>query len=70
MGECDAKKIEDEKNLLSWDMILKDGQDHLDKQVFYNLTVRAFDGGNRQSEAIVQVLVEVNSCKQSIPYIL
>jgi hypothetical protein len=54
-------KIDDDRNQLSWDFILKNGQNHLDQEVFYNLTVRAFDGGNKQSEAIVQVLVEVSS---------
>jgi len=48
----------DGKNLLSWDSILKNGQNHLDQEVFYNLTIRALDGGNKYSEADVQVLVK------------
>ena len=55
-----APKIDDYRNQLSWDLILRNGQNHLDQVVFYNLTVRAFDGGNKQSESIVQVLVQVS----------
>ncbi|CBY35815.1 unnamed protein product [Oikopleura dioica] len=53
-----SPKIEVGENLLSWDGILKNGQNHLDQEVFYDLTVRAFDGGNKQSVAVVQVLVK------------